>query len=86
MIGDASDGGATPMIRGSNTPTLHRSKGSSCGRWAGRGGRGCGHRDVLSSDGAAVLAEQSSALSSSCRLLLRARPVRSHSRCRWNGY
>lgn len=83
--GKASDGYAASWTTGSNTPTGHRSRGSSCGRWAGRGGRGCGHRDVLSSDGAAVLAELSSALSSSYRLPLRARRSRLRSRHPENG-
>lgn len=77
---DASDGGATPMIRGSNTPTLHRSRGSPCGRWGGRGGRGCGFRDGLSSDGGAGAVGRASAWACGCRRRCRAR--RSHLRSR----
>ena len=52
LRGDASDGDAAPRVRGLNTPNS-RSRGSPCGRWGGRDGRGCGHRDGLSSgDGA----------------------------------
>lgn len=82
--GKASDGYAASWATGSNTPTGHRSKGSSCGRWAGRGGRECGHRDVLSSDGGAGVAGRASASACGCRLLPHARRGRLRSRHRAN--
>ena len=57
LRGDASDGDAAPRVRGLNTPNS-RSRGSPCGRWGGRDGRGCGHRDGLSSGDGAGAAEQ----------------------------
>ena len=52
--GDASDGDATPRVRGLNTHPEHRSRGSPCGRRAGRDDRGSGHRDAQPSGGAAA--------------------------------
>ena len=78
--GKASDGYAASWTTGSNTPTGHRSRGSSCGRWGGRGGRGCEHQDGLSSDGGAGAVGRAFAWACGCRLVFRAR--RSHLRSR----
>jgi len=79
---DASDGDAAPGIRGSNIPWWHRSRGSPCGRWGGRDGRGCGHRDGLSSGDGAGAAGRVSGGACGCRRHCHARrsPLRSRRR------
>ena len=68
----ASDGDAAPRVRDLNTPNS-RSRGSPCGRWGGRDGRGCGHRDGLSLGDGAGAAGRVSASVCGCRRHCRAR-------------
>ena len=80
--GDASDGDAAPRVRGSNTLSEHRSRGSPCGRWGGRDGRGCGHRGGSSSGDGAGAAGRVSGGGCGCRRRCRARPSHLRSRRR----
>ncbi len=77
-----SDGDPAPRVRGSNTLSEHRSRGSPCGRWGGRDGRGCGHRDGLSSGDGADATGHVSGWAYGYRRRCRVRPDRLRSRHR----